>query len=102
MSTTPLPAEAADALRAAIATRGPHKGRLLKKAPPFSTLAYAAWQGAMMAINPYKVSIFGVYMMDDAQRAVQEAVTSWFDSMPRSDRIEYDRDRRVLEAIGVW
>ena len=101
MTSTPLPAEAADALRAAIATRGPHKGRLLAKAPPSHTTAYAAWQGAMLARNPYKASIAGLIFMDDAQRAIHKAVTAWFDAMPKAQRVAFDRDRLALELLGA-
>lgn len=39
------------------ASSGPRKGKLKAKCPPMGTLAAAYWQGAMMALNPYKVSI---------------------------------------------
>ena len=39
---------AARALKAAVASKGKHKGLLLSKAPPSQSLAYAAWQAAQM------------------------------------------------------
>jgi hypothetical protein len=92
----------ADALRAAIATRGPHKGRFLAKAPPSHTLAYAAWQGAMLSVNPYKASVVGLMLMTPDQRAVCDAVTRALDALPKADRIALDRDRRALELLGAW
>jgi hypothetical protein len=97
-----LSATAQAALAAAICTRGPNKGRLLKAAPPSTTLAYAAWQGAMMVCNPYKASVFGLIMMSDEQRAIREQVTAYFDLMTKAERISYDKDRATLEACGVW
>jgi hypothetical protein len=93
----------ADALRGAIATRGAHKGRFLAKAPPSHTMAYAAWQGAMLAINPYKASIVGLMLMTAEQRAVCDAVTKAFDALPKAQKAALDRDRHTLETLlGAW
>jgi hypothetical protein len=97
-----LSATAQAALAAAICTRGPNKGRLLKAAPPSATLAYAAWQGAMLSVNAYKASIFGLVMMTDEQRAIAKQVQEHFDAMPKADRITFDKDRACLEACGIW
>lgn len=97
-----LSATASDALAAAISSRGPNKGRLLRSSPPSSTLAAAAWQGAMMAVNPHKVSIMAMVMMTDEQRQVRDEVQAHFDAMPKSQRITFDRDRAGLERMGVW
>jgi hypothetical protein len=97
-----MSATAQAALAAAICTRGPNKGRLLKAAPPSTTLAYAAWQGAMLSVNAYKASIFGLVMMTDEQRAIAKQVQEHFDAMPKADRIAFDKDRATLEACGVW
>jgi hypothetical protein len=97
-----LSATAQAALASAICTRGPNKGRLLKAAPPSATLAYAAWQGAMLSVNPYKASIFGLVMMTDEQRAISKEVSAHFDAMPKAARITFDKDRACLEACGVW
>ena len=97
-----LSATAQAALASAICTRGPNKGRLLKAAPPSATLAYAAWQGAMLSVNPYKASIFGLIMMTDEQRAIHKEVQAYFDAMSKAARITFDKDRATLEACGVW
>lgn len=93
---------AQDALTAALCTRGKNKGRLLKAAPPSSTLAYAAWQGAMLSVNPYKASIFGLIMMSEDQRAIHREVQAYFDALPKAERITFDADRLTLERCGVW
>jgi hypothetical protein len=41
----------------AVAQSGPRKGQLKKTCPPMGTLAAAYWQGCMMELNPYRVSI---------------------------------------------
>jgi hypothetical protein len=99
MSLSPA---AQTALASAICTRGPNKGRLLKAAPPSTTLAYAAWHGAMLSVNPYKVSIFGLIMMDTLQRDIHKEIQTYFDAMPKAQRIAFDKDRACLEACGVW
>jgi hypothetical protein len=90
------------ALASAICTRGPNKGRLLKAAPRHATLAYAAWQGAMLSVNPYKASIFAFIGLSAEQRAIAKQVQEHFDAMPKADRIAFDKDRACLEACGVW
>jgi len=97
-----MSATAQAALASALCTRGPNKGRLLKAAPPSRTHAYAAWQGAMLSVNPFKASIFGLVMMTDEQRTISKEVQEHFDAMPKAERIAFDKDRACLEACGVW
>lgn len=93
---------AATALACAISTRGPNKGKLLSKAPASSTLAYAAWQAAMLVVNPYKASIAGALFLSPEQRAVRDEVLAHIDAMPKHKRIQLDKDRAGLERLGVW
>jgi len=91
-----------EALTLAYATRGPNRGQLLAKCPKSETLAAAAWQGAMLSCNPYKASIGAMLSMNEAQRAVRDEVLAHFDALPREYRIMAQRDREVLERLGVW
>jgi hypothetical protein len=93
---------ARDALQGALVSRGPRKGLLLSSAPPSQTLAYAAWQGAMLACNPYKASIAALLFMTPEQRAIQAEITTALDTLPRPVRAGLDKDRAALEALGVW
>jgi hypothetical protein len=97
-----LSTTAAAALADAMAKRGANKGQLLGKAPPSGTLAYAAWQGAMLAVNPYKASIAGMMFMTAEQMQVREEVQAYFDAMPKRESITFDKDRAGLERLGVW
>lgn len=90
------------ALQGALVTRGPRKGRLLSAAPPSQSMAYAAWQGAMLSCNPYKASIAALMFMSAEQRAIQKEVTALFDALPKGARISMDKDRQALEALGAW
>ena len=90
------------ALAAALCKKGPNKGKLLRSAPRSSTPAYAAWQAAMLCVNPFKASIGGMMFMSEAQRAIHREVLAYFDAMPKADRIKYDADRASLERLGVW
>lgn len=88
------------ALMECVATRGKHKGQLKASAPPSRTLAYAAWQGAMMSWNPYKASIAGMMFMSGEQRTVMNEVVAWCDA---NKHLRFaDRDRAALETLGVW
>ena len=93
---------AANALAACYATRGKHKGQLLAKCPRSDTLEAAAWQGAMISCNPYKVGIATLMFMSPEQRAVFEEVKTYFDALSRDRRVAADRDRLALERLGVW
>jgi len=90
------------AFDAALATRGPRKGMLLARAPASHTLAYAAWNGAMVSANPYKASIAGMIFMSAEQHGIRAEVTAWVDAQPKRARMTLDRDRANLERLGVW
>lgn len=99
---TTISDKAAIALKAAVATRGVHKGRLLAKCPPSHTLAAAAWQAAMINSNPYKVSIAAMMFFSAEQREVYYEINAAFEGLSPTQRIAADRDRAALEALGVW
>ena len=90
---------AARALQSATVMRGAKKGLLLARPPKADSLAYAAWQAAVMACNPYKASIFGLIMMTAEQRAVYDELLNLFDTLGVRN---LDRDRNALERMGVW
>jgi hypothetical protein len=92
--------KASEALRGALVTRGKRYGNLLASAPRSDSLAYAAWLGAMVNFNPFKVSIAGVLFMSDEQRAIYEEVKALFSVLP--GRATIDKDRKALESLGVW
>lgn len=91
--------KAALALKAAVASKGAHKGLLLSKAPKSDTLGYAAWQAATLCCNPYKASIAGILFLSDEQRAVYDEILAIFEGLGIKS---LDRDRNGLEKIGVW
>jgi hypothetical protein len=99
---TKLSDAAREALRGAYATRGKHKGQLLARCPASSTLASAAWQGAMMSCNVYQASVAAVLFMSAEQKAIYHEVMAHFDAMPHAYRIMAQRDREALEHLGVW
>lgn len=96
--------KAARALFEAVAQSGKHKGKLKAKAPPSQTLAYAAWQGAQMVCNPFKVSISGLMFMTDEQREIFREVEKIFEELKAMGMgSQYlDRDREALASIGAW
>jgi hypothetical protein len=83
-----------------IATKGKRKGAFKTTPPRSNTLAYAAWQGAMLSFNPYKASIAGIMFMTDEQREVMREVETWADANKHLRFL--DHDRAVLESIGAW
>ena len=98
----PLSDTARAALAGAYATRGKNRGQLLANCPRSETLAAAAWQGAMLSVNPFKASIGAMLFMSEAQRAVRDEVLKHFDALPHEYRIMAQRDRESLERLGVW
>jgi hypothetical protein len=99
---TRLSDNARNALAACYATRGKHRGQLLARCPASHTLAAAAWQGAMMVCNPFKISIGAVLFMSAEQRAIRNEIQAHFESMPRDYLIMAERNREALETLGVW
>jgi hypothetical protein len=95
------------ALMKCFATKGKNKGLLLSKAPrdPLAPMGmgatYAAWQGAMLACNPFKASIGGMMFMNAEQRALAQEITDYLDARPALKKV-LDRDRSALEKMGVW
>ena len=96
-----LSTAAKGALAGAYATRGKHRGQLLARSPKSNTLAAAAWQGAMMAVNPYLVSIGACLFMTAEQKAIFNEVQAHFEALPREYQILAQRDREALEKLGV-
>lgn len=94
--------QAGRALQQAVCKQGKNKGRLLASPPPAALPGHAAWMGAMMSINPYKVKIGGVMLMNEEQRALMKEITALFDAMPAAWKVRLDRDRFALEQLGVW
>jgi hypothetical protein len=94
------------ALESAMVKRGKRKGLLLSSAPKRGTLASAAWQAAMLNVNPFKVSIVAPMFFTPEQRAVYTEVMNCWDGLPPKVKavLQYglDKDRRVLEDLGAW
>lgn len=94
------------ALEDAMVKRGPRKGLLLSNAPKRKTLANAAWQAAMLNVNPFKVSIVAQMFFTPEQKAVFREVMDCWQSLPEKVQavLKYglDKDRRALEDLGAW
>jgi hypothetical protein len=99
---TKLSDKARTALAQCYATRGKHRGQLLARCPRSETLAAAAWQGAMLACNPFKASIAAMLFMTPEQREIRDEILEHFESLPREYLIMAERNREALEALGVW
>ena len=93
---------AREALSAAYATKGKHRGQLLARCPRSETLAAAAWQGAMIVCNPYRVGVATIMFLSPEQRAVYDEVREHFDALPHDHLIMAERNREALESLGVW
>lgn len=97
-----LSAEDETALRAAIGRKGKYAGFLLAKCPNGDCQGAAAWQGAMMAVNPYKVSVGRALFMSEDNRKLMERITAALDRVPKAELINLDYDRQTLTELGVW
>jgi hypothetical protein len=87
------------AIDAAKVSRGKNQGMLKAKCPKSDTDAAAAWQAMTLEANPYKVGMFTIAMFNDRQRAIFDAVGKAIEGY---DVKHLDRDRTILEALGVW
>ena len=87
------------AIDAAKVSRGKNKGMLKAKCPKSDSDGAAAWQAVTLQANPYKAGIFTIAMFDDRQRAIFDAVGKAIEGY---DINHLDRDRTILEALGVW
>ena len=97
-----LSSEARQAIESALATKGPYRGRIARKAPRATTLAYAARQALLMRINPFKVSVGGIIFLDENQKRIYAEVDQWTLAQPLQELIALDKDRSELETMGVW
>lgn len=87
------------AIDAAKVSRGKNKGMLKANCPKSDSDGAAAWQAMTLQANPYKAGIFTIAMFNDRQRAIFDAVGKAIEGY---DINHLDRDRQILEALGVW
>lgn len=95
---------ASHALYGATIKRGKDKGLLLKTAPK-DQLAKAAWYGAQMVCNPYKVSISAIIFFTEKQTAIYQEIITIFDELTKTTKgaiVSLDKDRATLERLRVW
>lgn len=88
-----------EAIDGALVSRGTRKGMLKASCPKMDTDAAAAWQAMMLHANPYKVSMWQLSAFSERQLAIYNRIS---DSLEGKDLRSLDRDRVVLETIGVW
>jgi hypothetical protein len=106
--TQMLSDRAKDAIKSALAKKGPRQGLLLSSAPKGDSDAFAAWSALMIYCNPYKVGLANLMMMEfhPEQKALHKEVESWFLSLPENTRkgliVGLDKDRLALQTLGVW
>tara|TARA_R100000808_G_C2142757_1_gene150502 strand:- start:1515 stop:1814 length:300 start_codon:yes stop_codon:yes gene_type:complete len=87
------------AIDAALVSRGKNKGTLKAKCPPMGTDGAAAWQAITAHANPYKMGIGHMLFFNERQQAIYDAIDK---SLHGADVRHLDRDRVVLESLGVF
>jgi len=86
----------------AFASRGKHKGQLLRKCPPLNTPAAAAWNAIMFHANSSKVGLVHmVFMMDDDNRKLYNHIQKYLEDY-HVDTTWMDVDANMLRNAGVW
>ncbi len=80
-------------------SRGKNRGMLKANCPKSDSDGAAAWQAMTLQANPYKAGIFTIAMFNDRQRAIFDAVGK---AIEGHNINRLDRDRTILEALGVW
>jgi len=97
-----------DAIRSALAKKGPRQGLLLSSAPKGNSDAFAAWSALMNYCNPFKVGMVNLMMMEfhPEQQALHKEIDAWFSSLPKNTQhsltVGLDKDRLALQTLGVW
>lgn len=89
------------AIEGALVSRGKNKGMLKAKCPPMGTFEASAWQAIILHANPFKVG-FGHLIFFSAE---QREIYDYIDNKIKTENISVsglDRDRKALEAFGVW
>lgn len=94
--------KASEAMRQAVCQRGKNKGTLLARAPQANTAGNAAWQAVAMHYNPYKVSIGAFMFMSAENRAIYDEWINIFETLDPNAIANIDRDRVVLQGLGIW
>ena len=94
--------KASAAMAQAICQRGKNKGMLLARAPRVDTAGNAAWQAAMLHYNPYKASIGALMLMSAENRAIYDEWINIFETLDPMAIAKIDRDKVVLQGLGVW
>ena len=87
------------AIDAAHVSRGKNRGVLKTQCPRSDTDGAAAWQAIALQANPFKVGVCTIVMFNDRQKAIFDAVNK---AIEGHDVKHLDRDRTILEALGVW
>jgi len=87
------------AIDAAKVSRGKNRGMLRARCPKSNSDGAAAWQAMTLQANPYKIGIGTIMFFTDRQRAIFDAVGK---AIEGHDVNHLDRDRTILESLGVW
>ena len=97
-----IEARFAAAFSKATVSRGPRKGMLLAQCPPVDTDEAAVWQGLMGKANPFKVGFGHLMFMRAERRELYDYTRKLSQTMDPEVIRNIDRDRKGLEAAGVW
>ena len=87
------------AIDAAKVSRGKNRGMLKAKCPKSDSDGAAAWQAMTLQANPYKAGLYTIAMFTERQMAIFDAVGQAIEGY---DVNHLDRDRTILESLGVW
>jgi len=90
-----------EGLQKATVSRGPRKGMLLAKCPAVDTDPAAVWLSIMAKANPFKVGFGHMLFMRDERRELYNYTSTMIQELG-IDIKTIDRDRKALEALGVW
>ena len=85
---TAIAMAAREAIKGALASRGPSKGMLKARCPDSRSDAAAAWQAIVSNTNPYKVSVGMILFFSPTQKAIFEYI-----------EVFYNRER-IHSALG--
>lgn len=92
------------AIKNCTVSRGAGAGQLKRNCPPGYGADAGAWQALMLSANAYKASVYRIAMLTKDGGEVYAEIMDYLSARPQQARqlAMVDKDRRQLEALGVW
>jgi len=89
------------AIKESLVSRGKNKGMLKAQCPKMGSEGAVAWQAIMSVANPFKIGLGHIIFMSNEHKELYNWIVSEIETKG-IDVKNLDRDRKALEAFGIW